>query len=279
MHGLGYVVDVGEAQNAQLKKRIHLHSLELDFYIEDQFQEKGEESRRRMESDLAVLNVLEPPSHLEKLSIKSFMGTTVYTNWMMSLTNLKSLHIDGCWQLECLPPLGSTWNKIREKHPVVDRRALVWFLFRLLFASNAFISWLTVTDKLPTPDMADATMLSDETPFSIVNVACHGHQDEMRAKFFLSMEECKEWEVAASRDEDILNTLASLARLATRNNSHFTREFQGRALGHMSMDSELPRNLTVHTICGVRAQSGIDYGANTSYLIFVKQAPKRSNIV
>ena len=27
----------------------------------------------------------------------------------------------------------------------------------------------------------------------------------------------------------------------TRNNSHFTREFQGRALGHTSMDSELPR--------------------------------------
>uniref|UniRef100_A0A7N2R5W7 R13L1/DRL21-like LRR repeat region domain-containing protein n=2 Tax=Quercus lobata TaxID=97700 RepID=A0A7N2R5W7_QUELO len=108
MHGLGNVVDVGEAQNARLKKKIHLHDLELDFYVEDQFQEKGEESRRRIESDLAVLNALEPPSHLEKLSIKSFIGTTVYTNWMTSLTNLKSLHIDGCWQwqLECLPPLG-----------------------------------------------------------------------------------------------------------------------------------------------------------------------------
>ena len=35
----------------------------------------------------------------------------------------------------------------------------------------------------------------------------------LRAKFFLSVEECKAWEVAASRDEDILNTLASLARL------------------------------------------------------------------
>ncbi|XP_050289471.1 uncharacterized protein LOC126727639 isoform X2 [Quercus robur] len=66
-------------------------------------------------------------------------------------------------------------------------------------------------------------------------------QQSFRAKFFLSMEECKEWEVAASRDEEIQNILASLARLATRNNSHFTREFRGRALGHMSMDSELPR--------------------------------------
>ena len=33
------------------------------------------------------------------------------------------------------------------------------------------------------------------------------------AKFFLSAEECKAWEVVASRDEDIRNTLASLARL------------------------------------------------------------------
>ncbi|KAF3965909.1 hypothetical protein CMV_009939 [Castanea mollissima] len=38
--------------------------------------------------------------------------------------------------------------------------------------------------------------------------------DFVQAKFFLTMEECKEWEVAASSDEDILNTLASLARVA-----------------------------------------------------------------
>ncbi|KAK7835640.1 putative disease resistance rpp13-like protein 1 [Quercus suber] len=280
MHGLGNVVGVGEAQNAQLKKKIHLHDLELDFLDEGQFEEKGEESRRRKKSDLAVLNALEPPSHLKKLSIKWVMSTAVHTNWMTSLTNLRSLDINWCIQLECLPPLGklpllkelnirrvenvkklgdeflgidsenkskkddchiinifpnlrvleiiylpsweewigmggkreeeykasfieawgnlkspfcniiftltlepkgsippqhhsavyslgiaevqeglqwfvrSTWNKIREKHLVVDWRALVWLLFWLLFASNAFISWLTIMDKLPTPDMA-----------------------------------------------------------------------------------------------------------------------------
>ena len=35
----------------------------------------------------------------------------------------------------------------------------------------------------------DATMLSDEAPFSIVNVACHGCQDEMR-----STSDTHEWE-------------------------------------------------------------------------------------
>ena len=106
MHGLGNVVDVGEAQNAQLKKKTHLHNLELDFLDEGQFEEKGEESRRRMKSDLAVLNALELPSYLKKLSIKWVMSTAVYTNWMTSLTNLKSLDINWCIQLECLPPLG-----------------------------------------------------------------------------------------------------------------------------------------------------------------------------
>ena len=106
MHGLGNVVDIGEAQNAELKKKIRLHDLKLDFWIEGQTEEQGEESRRRMESDVAILNALEPPPYLEKLSIECFMGTTVYSNWMSSLTNLKSLGIKWCWQLECLPPLG-----------------------------------------------------------------------------------------------------------------------------------------------------------------------------
>ena len=97
MHGLGNVVDIGEAQNAELKKKIRLHDLKLDFWIEGQTEEQGEESRRRMESDVAVLNALEPPPHLEKLSIECFMGTTVYSNWMSSLTNLKSLGIKWCW--------------------------------------------------------------------------------------------------------------------------------------------------------------------------------------
>ena len=104
MNRLGNVVDVGEAQNAQLKKKIHLHDLELDFWVDGQLEK--EERRRRMESDVAVLNALEPPPDLEKLSIKYFMGTTMYTNWMTTLTNLKSLDISYCSLLECLPPLG-----------------------------------------------------------------------------------------------------------------------------------------------------------------------------
>ncbi|KAM3749881.1 hypothetical protein ACB098_05G219400 [Castanea mollissima] len=106
MHGLGNVVDVEEAQNAQLKNKIHLHNLELDFRGEGLLEKAGEEKRRRMGNDVVVLNALEPPPHLEKLLIQFFKGTTVYTDWMTSLTNLKSLDIINCSQLECLPPLG-----------------------------------------------------------------------------------------------------------------------------------------------------------------------------
>ena len=57
MHGLGNVIDVGEVQNAQLKKKIRLRDLELDFWVKGQLEEEEEESRGRMESDVAVLNV------------------------------------------------------------------------------------------------------------------------------------------------------------------------------------------------------------------------------
>ncbi|KAM3702029.1 hypothetical protein ACJW31_05G219800 [Castanea mollissima] len=106
MHGLGNVVDVEEAQNAQLKNKIHLHDLELRFGGEGLLEDAEEDNRRRMEIDGAVLNALEPPPRLEKLSIMSFRGTTMHTDWMTSLTNLKSLDIIWCSQLECLPPLG-----------------------------------------------------------------------------------------------------------------------------------------------------------------------------
>ncbi|KAL0012906.1 hypothetical protein SO802_008014 [Lithocarpus litseifolius] len=85
-------------QSSFLKTWTILMSLIKDRKKGCQLKEEEEESRRRMESDVAVLNALEPPSHLEKLSILYVMSITVYTNWMRSLTNLKSLNISCCFQ-------------------------------------------------------------------------------------------------------------------------------------------------------------------------------------
>ncbi|XP_075657896.1 putative disease resistance protein RGA4 [Castanea sativa] len=96
--GLGSEVDECEAMNAQLKKKISLHTLTLIFNEWD-----GEEIVR--EKDALVLNALEPPPNLEYLRIARYKAPIMFPTWMMSLTNLKELGI-GRSSLECLPPLG-----------------------------------------------------------------------------------------------------------------------------------------------------------------------------
>ena len=86
INGLGSEVDAYEAENAQLKNKIGLHTLLLWFDKWD-----GEEIIR--EIDTLVLNVLEPPPNLEDLSIERYQGPTMFPNWMMSLSNLKRLYI------------------------------------------------------------------------------------------------------------------------------------------------------------------------------------------
>ena len=99
INGLGNEVDQCEATNAQLKKKINLHTLKLLFHP-DEWDPK--EITRGM--DLLVLNALEPPPNLEVLSILKYKGPTM-SPWMVSLTHLKKLSFE-CLFIEHLPPLG-----------------------------------------------------------------------------------------------------------------------------------------------------------------------------
>ena len=96
--GLGNEEDISGAKNAQLKKKIGLHTLSLWFVGWD-----FEDTRR--ESDALVLNALESPPDLEYLSIENYQATTMSLNWTMSLTKLKMLDIRYTF-LEHMPPLG-----------------------------------------------------------------------------------------------------------------------------------------------------------------------------
>ena len=106
-------VDVGEAENAQLYRKKHLRGLELDFG----FVHEWEEQEQRVNNDESVLNALlfpkkevpnalKPNSLLESLTIIYYKGPTESINLMMSLTKLKLLDLNCCYNLECLPPLG-----------------------------------------------------------------------------------------------------------------------------------------------------------------------------
>uniref|UniRef100_A0A2N9I8U6 R13L1/DRL21-like LRR repeat region domain-containing protein n=1 Tax=Fagus sylvatica TaxID=28930 RepID=A0A2N9I8U6_FAGSY len=112
--GLGKVVNVCEAENAQLKKKMHLYTLKLEFT-------RGND--RRIENDVSVLNALESPPNLKYLSILWYQGTTMSANWTMSLTKLRTLRLDCFKNLEHLPPLGKLpfdWCMLRDNEEESD---------------------------------------------------------------------------------------------------------------------------------------------------------------
>ena len=101
------VGNVDEAQNAQLKDKIHLRGLELLFEIPDlREMEKFLNKKSIMENDVEVLNALKLPPNLQHLRIRGYTGNTIYPNWMMSWTTLKKLQLNECGNLEHLPSLG-----------------------------------------------------------------------------------------------------------------------------------------------------------------------------
>ena len=89
-------VDVYEAENAQLKKKINFCNLRLRF--------SRMFDKNRIENDVLVLNDLEPPPDLEYLEIYGYWSTKMYPDWTMFLAKLKMLKLTRI-NLKCLPPL------------------------------------------------------------------------------------------------------------------------------------------------------------------------------
>uniref|UniRef100_A0A6N2MPN4 Disease resistance protein RGA3 n=1 Tax=Salix viminalis TaxID=40686 RepID=A0A6N2MPN4_SALVM len=89
----GGIEDDEEAQLITNKKR--LLCLELNFCDNHE--------------DGNLIEVLQPPSDLERLSINRYGGIGL-PNWMMALTRLQELRLICCGNLEVLPPLGRLPN-------------------------------------------------------------------------------------------------------------------------------------------------------------------------
>ncbi|XP_031277691.1 putative disease resistance protein RGA3 [Pistacia vera] len=106
IRGLGNVTNVGDGKIKEaLKNKKNLTGLNLQF-------DKGTKnlSRKRCSWKVAeegescedyevVLEALQPPPELERLSIYSYAGRTFPSTWEMSLTKLKSLYL--CCSLNC----------------------------------------------------------------------------------------------------------------------------------------------------------------------------------
>lgn len=94
MGGLGLVSNVEEAKQAELKNKVHITDLHMDFKVQGQAEGK-----------LDVVEALELHPDLQSLQI-SFYGATRLPSWITSLTNLRKLQLQDCQNCTELPPLG-----------------------------------------------------------------------------------------------------------------------------------------------------------------------------
>ncbi|KAL9447362.1 hypothetical protein AB3S75_014932 [Citrus x aurantiifolia] len=109
IRGLGGVSDAGEARRAELEKKKNLSDLELHFgHLRDGNEEQTGRRENDEDEDERLLEALGPPPNLKNLAIRIYRGrrNVVPKNWVMSLTNLRVLHLFECRNCEHLPPLG-----------------------------------------------------------------------------------------------------------------------------------------------------------------------------
>ncbi|XP_044482036.1 putative disease resistance protein RGA4 [Mangifera indica] len=97
---LGNVLDVEKVKRSEIKNQKSLIGLLLNF------EKKVDGRERRNEEDEVLLEILQPSLNLEKLRIWSYRGNTILPNWMLSLTKLRHLILNGCSNCKYLPPLG-----------------------------------------------------------------------------------------------------------------------------------------------------------------------------
>ncbi|XP_034695309.1 putative disease resistance protein RGA1 [Vitis riparia] len=127
IQGLGEVKDAGEAEKAELKNKVHLQYLRLEF--------GGEEGTK------GVGEALQPHPNLKSLDIFNY-GDREWPNWMMgsSLAQLKILVLNSCIRCPCLPPLGQL--------PVLEKLD-IWDMVGVKYIGSEFLgSSSTVFPKL-----------------------------------------------------------------------------------------------------------------------------------
>ncbi|CAL2227499.1 unnamed protein product [Prunus armeniaca] len=98
---LEHVKDKDEAKKSNLVGKANIRKLTLKWGNSWQ--------RNNKESDVDVLEGLQPNPKLEILKIENFMGGKL-ASWMMSLLNLKEIWLSDCRECEEVPPLGNLKN-------------------------------------------------------------------------------------------------------------------------------------------------------------------------
>ncbi|XP_044496571.1 putative disease resistance protein RGA3 [Mangifera indica] len=98
--GLRNVTNTSEVKRLQI-----LSNKKNLFYLTLSFDKDGEGERENDDDEL-LLEVLQPHPNLEKLDIGNYRGSTLYFDWIMSLSRLRELFLFNCENCKHLSPLG-----------------------------------------------------------------------------------------------------------------------------------------------------------------------------
>ncbi|KAL6293436.1 hypothetical protein ACE6H2_001578 [Prunus campanulata] len=109
---LEHVRDKDEAKKSNLAGKPNIQKLTLEWGEDRETNNK--------ESDVDVLEGLQPNPELEILKIYNFMGVKL-ASWMMSLLNLKEISLSNCSECEEVPPLGRLPNLRHVKFEHMDK--------------------------------------------------------------------------------------------------------------------------------------------------------------
>jgi len=97
---LGLVISKAEAETAKLNSKLGILHLVLNF---EQRRYAGNETESSLHFE--VIGGLVPPPYVEYIQIYGFRGLK-FPDWMIALSNLKTVVLRYCWNCELLPPLG-----------------------------------------------------------------------------------------------------------------------------------------------------------------------------
>nr|XP_048330559.1 putative disease resistance protein At3g14460 [Ziziphus jujuba var. spinosa] len=110
--------DAAKSEAANLKEKKHLQSLCLRWNDDDSddsdiAQHDDAEGSDIAQHDEILLGGLQPHPNLKVFRVEWYMGVN-FASWLSSLSNLVSLHLSSCKNLQCLPSLDQSMSHPKE---------------------------------------------------------------------------------------------------------------------------------------------------------------------
>ncbi|KAK9217868.1 hypothetical protein WN943_006498 [Citrus x changshan-huyou] len=155
-------------------ERLGLHNMKNLIRLSLEFDEEGEEGRRKNQQ---LLEALQPPLNVKELGIVSH-GGNIFPKWLTSLTNLRDLRLKSCVICEHFPPLG--------KLPL--EKLTLYGLYGVKRVGNEFLGIEGSSEDDPSSSSSSSSVIAFP---------------KLKSLHIGAMEELEEWNYRITRKENI----------------------------------------------------------------------------